>query len=177
MGMVEFDAWIAKMGRTMLITIALVLGLGPALADDTFSRAVYCSSVLRGQIEAFRQTVTARGADRSLNSIQRQQAARAAQQPDQQYTSDFNRVREFVASNIRSGDMEQYVSFMVAKKRGELDIAQCQSEKQQAGTCLGNCTSKCAASDFSCLQGCDRQCGAPTCARTDGCSDTSFLPN
>src|SRR5215831_14073247 len=109
------------MGVALLISIALVLGVGRALADDTFSRAVYCSAVLKAQIEASRQMVPARGAERS----QRQQAARTAQQPDQQYTSDFNRIREFVASNIHSGDMDQYVSFMVAQKRGELDIEQC----------------------------------------------------
>lgn len=165
------------MGGALLIAIALVFGVGPALADDTFSRAVYCSAVLKGQIEASRRMVSARGADRSLNPTRRQQAARTAQQPDQQYASGFNRIREFVASNIHSGDMEQYVSFMVAQKRGELEIAQCQKEQQQTATCLGSCTSKCRVGDLSCIQGCDRQCGAPTCVRTDGCSDTSFLPN
>ena len=165
------------MGVALLITIALVLGVGPALAEDIFSRAVYCSAVLKGQIEASRQMVPARGAERSLNPIQRQQAARTAQQPDQQYTNDFNRVREFVASNIHSGDMDQYVSFMVAQRRGELDIEQCRREKEQTGTCLGSCTSKCGAGNLPCIEGCGRQCGAPTCASTDGCSDTSFLPN
>ena len=163
------------MGRALLI--AVLLGIGPAQADDTFSRAVYCSAVLKSQIEAFRQMVSARGADRSLHSTQRQQAAGTTQQPDQQYTTDFNRLREYVNPKIHPGDMEQYVLFMTAQKRGELDMAQCQKEKQQAGSCLGSCTSKCRPGDFSCIEGCDRQCGAPTCARTDGCSDTSFLPN
>ena|SRR5437763_4596157 len=165
------------MGRALPFVIAVVLGFGPALADDTFNRAVYCSTVLKAQIEAARQTVSARGADRNLPRTQRQQAARTAQQPDQQYTSEFNRVRDFVASNIHSGDMEQYVSFMVAQRRGEQEIAQCQKEKQQTGTCLGSCTSKCRAGDLRCIQGCDQQCGASTCVRTDACSDTSFLPN
>jgi hypothetical protein len=154
-----------------------VLGIEPALAEDAFSQAIYCSAVLKAQIEASRQMVAARGADRNLNPTQRQQAARTAQQPDQQYTTYFNRVREFIASNIHAGDMEQYVSFMVAHKRGETEIAQCQKEKQESGICRGGCTSKCPAGDLPCIQGCDRQCGAPTCARTDGCSDTSFLPN
>jgi len=118
------------MGVALLISIALVLGVGPALAEDIFSRAAYCSAVLKGQIEASRQTVPARGAERSLNPTQRQQAARTAQQPGQQYINDFNRVREFVASNIHSGDMDQYVSFMVAQRRGELDIEQCRREKE-----------------------------------------------
>ena len=166
-----------KMGGTLLIVIALTLGIEPGRAEDTFSQAVYCSAVLKAQIEASRQMVAARGGDRSLNPTQRQQVARATQQPDQQYTSDFNRFREFVVSNIHSGDMEQYVSFMVAQKRGETEIAQCQKEKQESGTCLGSCVSNCRAGDLPCIQGCDRQCGAPTCARTDGCSDTSFLPN
>jgi hypothetical protein len=165
------------MGRASLVAIALVLGGRPALAEDTFSRAVYCSAVLKAQIEVSRQIVPARGADRSLNPAQRQQAARTAQQSDQQYASDFNRLREFVNSNVHSGEIDQYVVFMTAMKRGELDIAQCQKEKQQIGTCLGSCTSKCQAGDLPCVQGCDRQCGAPTCVRTHGCSDASFLPN
>jgi hypothetical protein len=35
---------------------------GPAQADDTFSRAVYCSAFLKSQIEASRQMVSERGA-------------------------------------------------------------------------------------------------------------------
>ena len=150
---------------------------GPAQADDTFSRAVYCSAVLKAQIEASHQTVPARGEERSLKSAERRQAARAVQPPDQQYTSEFTRLRDFVNGNVHPGDMDQYVAFMTAQKRGELDIAQCQTEKQQTGACLGSCTSKCGGGDLPCIQGCDRQCGAPTCARADGCSDTSFLPN
>jgi hypothetical protein len=159
------------------IVFALVLGVGPAFADDTFSRAVYCSAVLRGQIEATRRMVSELGTDRNLNPIQRQQAIRAAQQLDQQYLGDFNRVREYVTTSIRSGDIEQYVSFTTAQKRGELEIDQCQKEKQQTGGCFGSCTSNCQAGELACIQGCDRQCGAPTCVRTDGCRDTSFLPN
>lgn len=165
------------MGRALLVAIALMLGVGPALADNAFTRAVYCSAVLRGQIEASRRMISELDADRSLNPIQRQQAVRADQQLDQQYASDFKRLREYVNPKIRSGDIEQYVSFMTAQKRGERDIEQCEKEKRQLGTCFGSCTSKCRTGDFPCIQGCYRQCGAPTCASTDGCSDTSFLPH
>lgn len=175
--MTDLEVWPPQMGKALPIVIALLYGVGQAFADDTFSRAVYCSAVLKGQIEASRQKATARGVDRDLKPTQRQQAARTVQQPDQQYTSEFNRLREFVNGNIHPGDMDQYVAFMAAQRRGEREFAQCQQEKEQAETCLGSCGPKCSTGDLPCLQGCDRQCGAPTCVRTDGCSDTSFLPN
>ena len=162
--------------RTLPAAIVLLLGVGPVLADDTFSRAVYCTAVIRDRVESARRTISDLGIDRSLNPNQRQQAMRTAQQLDQQYTGDFNRFRTYVVTNTRSGDIEQYAAFMVALKRGELDITQCQKERKQTGTCLRSCVSNCRLGDFSCVQGCDRQCGASTCARTDACSDTSFLP-
>ena len=160
------------------IAVVVMLGFGPAQADDAFTRAVYCSAVMRGQVEASRRMISDLGSDRSLNPNQRQQAVRTTQQQEQKYTTDFQRLKAYVAANTRSGDVEQYVSFMVAMKRGERDIAQCEKEKQQTGRCVGTCiAAKCQSGDIPCLQTCDTQCGAATCARTDGCNDTSFLPN
>ena len=168
------------MTRALLAAIAalVMLGFGAGLADDAFTRAVYCSAVMKGQVEASRRIISGLGSDRGLNPNQRQQAIRATQQLEQKYATDFQRLKAYVVTNTRSGDIEQYVSFMVAVKRGERDIAQCEKEKQQMGRCVGTCTAaKCSSGDIPCLQTCDAECGAATCTRTDECNDTSFLPN
>jgi dsRNA-specific ribonuclease len=163
--------------RSLVAASALVvLGSGTALADDTFSRAVYCAAVLKGQIEANRRAMSDVATERNLDAKQRQQRTRVTQQLDQQYTSNFNGLRTYVNSHAIAGDVDKYVSFMIAWKRGEVDIAQCESERDQAGKCRRSCVLNCQPGDIHCIQGCDTQCGAPTCARTHGCNDANLLP-
>jgi hypothetical protein len=154
----------------------VVLGFGAALADDTFSRAVYCAAVMKGQVEANRGFMSDVANERNLDPKQRQQRTRVTQQLDQQYTSNFNRLRTYVNSHSIAGDVDKYVSFMIAWKHGEVDIAQCETERDQAGKCRRSCVLNCQPGDIRCVQGCDTQCGAPTCARTHGCNDANLLP-
>jgi hypothetical protein len=158
------------------VSVLVVLGSGTALADDTFSRAVYCAAVMKGQIEANRRAMSDVANERNLDQKQRQQTTRLAQQLDQQYTSNFNRLRTYVNSHFIASDLDQYVSFMIAWKRGEVDIAQCENERNQPGKCRRSCVSNCQPGEARCLEGCDTQCGAPTCAPIHGCNDTSVLP-
>jgi hypothetical protein len=65
----------------------------------------------------------------------------------------------------------------VAMKRGETDFGGCQTEMSigSAAFCLQACARECAT-DPDCGQRCEARCGAPTCARTLGCINPTFLP-
>ena len=89
------------------------ISMSPAPADDTFSRAVYCTFVMKAQIADNNRTLSSFQNDRSPDASHlRQWGMQVAQAMDQRYRSDLNRLSTY----------------------------------------------------------------APTCARTDGCMDTSFLP-
>ena len=89
------------------------IAMTPAPADETFSRAVHCTFVMKGQIADNNRTLSSFQNDRSPDASHlRQWGMQVAQAMDQRYRSDLNRLSTY----------------------------------------------------------------ALTCARTDGCMDTSFLP-
>jgi hypothetical protein len=89
------------------VTAAVAMLIGQALADDVFTRAVYCTAIMKGQIGSARRAFSELAANRTLNENQRKEAIRIGQQVERKYTTDLNRLYTYVLTNTRLDDPQQ----------------------------------------------------------------------
>ncbi|MGD9614264.1 MAG: hypothetical protein AB7H90_07130 [Alphaproteobacteria bacterium] len=161
------------------VVLAFFLVAPPATAaSDTALRAVYCLPIIDSEIATQRQ-ISQELLNTSMPAHQRQQIENSTAQLEQWITDNRQRLATYAASNGVLGainNLDEAAAFLGAKRRGEIDAAQCAAEKQSGIICAYECTRRCTPANLPCFQRCSTVCNMPTCARTFACINPTWLP-
>jgi len=140
---------------------------------------MYCLPVMDSEIATQRQTAQ-EALKIPMPTNQRQQIKDSTAELDRLLVANRQRLAVYAASNGLLTAMDNFgegVAFLAAKRRGEVDAAQCAAEAQvNMMSCAYPCTRKCTPGVQACFQQCYTGCRMPACARTAACINPTWLP-